>query len=379
MIKSDYIILGAGASGLLLAYRMANDTFFDDKSIVIIDKEKDKGNDRTWCFWESDNNEWNDIINKRWKNIYFGSQWSSKEIDISPYEYKMIKSESFYKKLWKTIHTKSNISFHQALVSKIETKGSIVSVETDNSGFEGLKVFNSLNINDDYKKQSRYPVLQQHFIGWFVKTETPCFDADVATFMDFDIPQKGNTRFMYVLPTSKTEALFEYTLFSKELLKKVEYEEAIKIYLKQKGIEDYIITEKEMGSLPMTSFDFSKQNSEHLLHIGTAGGWTKASTGYTFMNSTKKTKELVAFLKRESNLKKFSKRTKFWFYDLLMLDVLASDNSYGAELFTNLFKKSKTTTIFKFLDEESTFAQDFKIVSSVPPMRFIKALLRRLF
>ena len=379
MIKSDYIILGAGASGLLLAYRMANDTFFDDKSIVIIDKEKDKGNDRTWCFWESDNNEWNDIINKRWKNIYFGSQWSSKEIDISPYEYKMIKSESFYKKLWKTIHTKSNISFHQALVSKIETKGSIVSVETDNSGFEGLKVFNSLNINDDYKKQSRYPVLQQHFIGWFVKTETPCFDADVATFMDFDIPQKGNTRFMYVLPTSKTEALFEYTLFSKELLKKVEYEEAIKIYLKQKGIEDYIITEKEMGSIPMTSFDFSKQNSEHLLHIGTAGGWTKASTGYTFMNSTKKTKELVAFLKRESNLKKFSKRTKFWFYDLLMLDVLASDNSYGAELFTNLFKKSKTTTIFKFLDEESTFAQDFKIVSSVPPIRFIKALLRRLF
>jgi lycopene beta-cyclase len=358
---------------------MANDTFFDDKSIVIIDKEKDKGNDRTWCFWESDNNEWNDIINKRWKNIYFGSQWSSKEIDISPYEYKMIKSESFYKKLWKTIHTKSNISFHQALVSKIETKGSIVSVETDNSGFEGLKVFNSLNINDDYKKQSRYPVLQQHFIGWFVKTETPCFDADVATFMDFDIPQKGNTRFMYVLPTSKTEALFEYTLFSKELLKKAEYEEAIKTYLKQKGIEDYIITEKEMGSIPMTSFDFSKQNSEHLLHIGTAGGWTKASTGYTFMNSTKKTKELVAFLKRESNLKKFSKRTKFWFYDLLMLDVLASDNSYGAELFTNLFKKSKTTTIFKFLDEESTFTQDFKIVSSVPPMRFIKALLRRLF
>ena len=379
MIKSDYIILGAGASGLLLAYRMANDTFFDDKSIVIIDKEKDKGNDRTWCFWESDNNEWNDIINKRWKNIYFGSQWSSKEIDISPYEYKMIKSESFYKKLWKTIHTKSNISFHQALVSKIETKGSLVSVQTDNSGFEGSKVFNSLNINDDYKKQSKFPVLQQHFVGWFVKTETPYFDADVATFMDFDIPQKGNTRFMYVLPTSKTEALFEYTLFSKELLKKEEYEEAIKTYLKQKGIEDYIVTEKEMGSIPMTCFDFSKQNSEHLLHIGTAGGWTKASTGYTFMNSTKKTKELVAFLKRESNLKKFSKRTKFWFYDLLMLDVLASDNSYGAQLFTNLFKKSKTTTIFKFLDEESTFAQDFKIVSSVPPMRFIKALLRRLF
>ena len=34
MRKSDYIILGAGASGLMLAYRMAKDSFFDDKRIV---------------------------------------------------------------------------------------------------------------------------------------------------------------------------------------------------------------------------------------------------------------------------------------------------------------------------------------------------------
>ncbi|MFL2578874.1 MAG: NAD(P)-binding protein, partial [Parvicellaceae bacterium] len=48
MTQSSYIILGAGASGLLLAYRMSQDRYFDDKSILIIDKVKDKGNDRTW-------------------------------------------------------------------------------------------------------------------------------------------------------------------------------------------------------------------------------------------------------------------------------------------------------------------------------------------
>ena len=42
MIEHDYIIIGAGASGLMLAYRMALDPFFDDKSIVIFDKEKDE-------------------------------------------------------------------------------------------------------------------------------------------------------------------------------------------------------------------------------------------------------------------------------------------------------------------------------------------------
>ena len=36
----DYIIVGGGASGLMMAYRMSNDAFFENKSILIIDKEK---------------------------------------------------------------------------------------------------------------------------------------------------------------------------------------------------------------------------------------------------------------------------------------------------------------------------------------------------
>ena len=36
----DYIIIGAGASGLMMAYRMSKDSFFDDKSILILDKEQ---------------------------------------------------------------------------------------------------------------------------------------------------------------------------------------------------------------------------------------------------------------------------------------------------------------------------------------------------
>ncbi len=379
MTTSDYIILGAGASGLLLAYRMSQDAFYDDKSILIIDKIKDKGNDRTWCFWESGAGEWDDVLHKRWENIYFGSDWLNKQIDILPYEYKMIRSASFYQKLWKTIDEKPNISFLQAEVSKVETLENGVIVHTNSETFKASKAFNSLIFNDEYKTQTKFPVLQQHFIGWFIKTETPQFDDSVATFMDFKIPQNGNTRFMYILPTSKTDALFEYTLFSEKLLEKSEYENAIKDYLKQKGIEDYIITETEIGSIPMTAYPFSKQNTQHILNIGTAGGWTKASTGYTFMNTTKKTKALVEFLKTESDVSKFVKRTKFWYYDLLMLDVLYGHNSFGAKMFSSLFKKTKVTTIFKFLDEESTLGEDLKVITSVPPKRFTQALFRRLF
>ena len=379
MKKTDYIITGAGASGLMLAYRMAQDAFFDDKSILIIDKEKNVTNNRTWCFWEKPNGEWDDLITKYWNNIYFGSDYYSQEIDINPYQYKMIRSAEFYNQLWTLIDAKENFHFISAKVNGFTEADDKVIVSTSEGDIISGKLFNSIPFDRTYQTQQKFPLLQQHFIGWFIKTESEMFDDSFATFMDFEIPQNGNTRFMYVLPTSKTEALFEYTLFSQELLRKQDYEDAIKDYLKQKGIDNYQITEVEQGAIPMTSYKFWKHNTHKVLHIGTAGGWTKASTGYTFMNTTKKTKLLVSFLKKNNDLSKFTKVTKFWFYDLLLLDVLAKHNGDGARLFSSLFEKTNIKTILKFLDEESNLLEDLKIITAVPPLRFVKALLKRMF
>lgn len=379
MIRYDYIISGAGASGLMLAYRMANDAFYDDKSILIIDKEKDKRNDRTWCFWEEGHGEWDLLLSKSWPKIFFGSASYSENIRISPYKYKMIRSETFYKSLWSSINSKSNFTFLEDTVDSFSELKDGVQVITKKGSYFSYKLFNSLPNLEAYESQKKYPVLQQHFVGWFVKTKEQVFDDSVATFMDFTVPQNGNTRFMYVLPIDKQTALFEYTLFSKNLLEYSEYESAITTYLREKNITDYDLVEIEKGSIPMTSFKFSQLNSKHILNIGTAGGWTKASTGYTFKNTSKKTISLVAFLKQESDLSKFYSKSKFWFYDLIFLDVLANHNNEGSALFSSMFRKGNVKTIFKFLDEESTILEDLKIILSVPPKRFIQAFFKRLF
>ena len=358
---------------------MANDSFFDDKSILIIDQAGDKGNDRTWCFWEDGAGEWDTIVHKTWPKVYFGSNSYSKTIVIGPYNYKMIRSEVYYKALWETIQKKSNFTFVQENVESFNEMKDGVQVLTEKSHYLGSKVFNSLPNPEIYLEQRKYPVLQQHFIGWFIETETETFDDAEATFMDFTVPQNGNTRFMYVLPLNKKVALFEYTLFSKDVLHETEYENAISNYLKTKGILNYKIVEKEKGIIPMTAFKFKDRNSEHILNIGTVGGWTKASTGYTFKMTAKKTKQLVEFLKSEDDLTKFSKISKFWFYDLLFLDVLARHNEEGAALFASMFKKTDIKTIFKFLDEQSTILEDLKIILAVPSKRFVQAFFGRLF
>ena len=47
------------------------------------------------------------------------------------------------------------------------------------------------------------------------------------------------------------------------------------------GLDNYTIVEEEFGVIPMTNtnFPFFKDG---MYYIGTAGGQTKASTGYTF-------------------------------------------------------------------------------------------------
>lgn len=376
----DYIILGAGASGLMLADAMISDAFFSGKSILILDKDAKQINDRTWCFWEKDKGKFDALVYKEWNHIYFAGKQFSKRYSINPYTYKMIRGIDFYASLLEKIETHPNVFFKQAEVVNLSDDGETVGVFTAEDAYTASKVFNSIFSYEMIPEQRKYPVLQQHFIGWFVKTKKPIFDADQATYMDFSIPQKGNTRFMYVLPTSETEALVEYTLFSKDLLSKEEYEKAIEEYIRTDlGCSEYEITETEMGSIPMTCYDFHEHHSENIRNIGTAGGWAKPSTGYTFMSTTKKIPKLVDYIKTGKPLHQLHFKNKFWYYDLLFLDVLHTNNAIGHKVFESLFKNRTPQQVFKFLDEESNFIEDVGNMMASPKIPFTKALFRRLF
>ena len=379
MKNYDYIIVGAGASGLMMAYRMSKDSFFETKKILIIDKEKKSINDRTWCFWEKNNGEWDDVLAKTWDKIQFKSDIHSLEESILPYQYKMIRSKKIYDKIWNQLDQNPQITFIASNVLEIQQAESSAIVITDAGSFSSTVVLNSILFSNKYKLQTKYPVLQQHFVGFFIKTTEDSFNDDLATFMDFKIPQKGNTRFMYILPFSKNEALFEYTLFSEKLLPISEYEAEIETYLKENNITNFTITEKEQGSIPMTCYHFWKNNSNNIIHIGTAGGWSKPSTGFTFKNTTKKTSQLIDHLKENKPLQSFHKINKFWFYDLLLLDILHEKNHLGSSLFGHLFKRTSVEKILKFLDEETSFTEDLSIMLKMPPANFIRAIFKRIF
>lgn len=351
---------------------------FSDKKILLIDSDSKNKNDRTWCFWDSEK-LFDEIVNKKWQHAWFKNENFTNHLNLHPYEYKMIRSADFYKLIFDKIAKHPNIEIFQDEVTDFSELGNHCVVKTKTKSFTCNQVFNSIYNPEIVKVQSKFPLVQQHFVGWFIKSKEAVFTEDCPTFMDFSVKQKGNTRFMYVLPTSPNEALLEYTLFSKDLLSKQEYETEIENYLQDLGVTEYEITEKEQGNIPMTCFPFWKNNSKNIINIGSAGGWSKASTGYTFKNSVKKSKDLVRFLKTETDFTKFHKINKFWFYDLLLIDILYRANQHGSAIFSSMFKTGKAGLIFKFLDEETSFWEDLQVIWMCPKGLFIKALLKRVF
>lgn len=370
-----YIFSGSGLAALMTVYRMVISGKFSDKSILLIDPSKKEENDRTWCFWEESTGEWDSIVSKKWDKALFADENFSNEMQINPYNYKMVRGVDFYNKVLNTLKNQKNITFSYQKVIDFSDTTNVVLVKTKTESYTCNKLFNSI-YTSELPLKSKYPLLQQHFTGWFVKTKQAVFNKDVCTFMDFSIPQKGNTRFMYVLPTSATEALIEYTLFSSSLLPKQEYEEAIKDYLLKLGATDYEIIERESGSIPMTVYPFWENNTRNIINIGSAGGWTKASTGYTFKNTCKLSQQLVEFLQKDNDFTKFHSKNRFWFYDMLLLDILYRNNEKGSTIFASMFRKAKPQLIFKFLDEETTLNEDLKVILSCPKRTFIKAFFR---
>jgi len=371
--RFDYIICGGGASGLLLSNALLSDKHFNDKKILIIEKDSKTDNDKTFGFWNDKESVLDNIVFKEWEYAEFRDSNSHNSFLLSPYKYKMIKSNEFYLYIGDKISKASNFTYLNSTVNEIDKVNN--KVKTDDGEFSSSIIFSSIYNEVSFKK---YPLLKQHFIGWTIETKNENFDDNKITFMDFSVDQKDEIRFMYILPFSKNKALIEYTLFSGEIINDDEYEKEIKTYLKKKDILNYSIVEKEKGMIPMTCYPFFENNTDTYFQIGTAGGWSKPSTGYTIKNSIEKIDIIINSLKQNKPLSKIRFKNRFWYYDLLFLDVLIASKGKGSQVFSDLFKNNDPIKIFKFLDEKTSVMEELSIFLSVDIKTFVRSLIKRI-
>lgn len=373
----DYIITGAGCSGRSLALRMLPYLEASNKQLLLVDKYPKKGNDKTWCFWEELPDIFEPIVYKTWNNLSFSSSLIDKKLEIYPYQYKMIRASDFY------AYTDEKLSGNHHITT---ITGDVESVYTKNK--QAFAIINGEIFSSDYtfssipqiqnKNTQRYQYLIQHFVGWVIETETAIFDKESATLMDFNTSQQPGTSFVYVLPISSTIALIEYTVFSDYQLAANDYNDALKKYItEQLNCKKYKIKEQESGVIPMSDHPIQRQK-ERIIYLGTAGGFTKGSTGYTFSFIQKHTTAIVEQLKKSGNPNTSSLFPKrFRIYDATLLHLLNSKRLSGEEIFSTMFQKNNAIKILKFLDNSTSLIEEFQIFKTLNKKEFLLALLNR--
>src|SRR5689334_4169945 len=106
----DYIIAGAGCAGLSLAVHMIVSGEFNNRQILIVERDNKINNDRTWCFWETGRGPFEDIVIKKWKKAWFHGDKFSKLLEWQPYQYKLIRGIDFYAYCFEIIRGQKNIT-----------------------------------------------------------------------------------------------------------------------------------------------------------------------------------------------------------------------------------------------------------------------------
>ena len=349
----DYIIIGGGCAGLSLAYELQIHNKLKNKTLAIIEPRTEYKRDKTWSFWKVAPHNFNDCLKKNWENFSINIPSKTNHLKCNIYPYQSVDSGLFYKKINNELKENKNIVFFR----------DIKEVNLENSF-----IFNSVPF-----LKNNHSDLSQHFCGVEIETENNFFDDGIINLMDFDCEQRESVHFFYTLPFSKNKALVETTWLSKmNDSSEKDYNIQLKDYIeKHLNLKTYKINYKEEGAIPL--FYPSNTRDKNKINIGTAGGMTRLSTGYTFLNIQEHSKYIRENIEKIAEAKIFEIGKKYQFLDKIFLKVLKKHPEKMPDIFFKMFNGSPKIVI-KFLSNKSNFIEDLSVILKMPKWIFIKAL-----
>ncbi|MGI4788951.1 MAG: lycopene cyclase family protein [Janthinobacterium lividum] len=377
MSAKNYVIIGAGAAGLSLCHAMLEQGIKDD--IVILDRKAAFTDDRTWCFWNTPAHPYSSLVSHCWHQWdVFSSDGRAASQTSAGIAYTCLRGIDFYDHVLEIISQHPNVTVKlDSPIECCQANNDDVTVTAGGETWDADYVFDSCP----------RPVpcggltFSQRFFGQFIRIATPAFDPARCTLMDFRVSQKHGLHFMYVLPFSPTEALVEDTYVQYAGIEKVtqeQHRQEIRDYLAVNfGVNSFSVQREETGAIPMTTQPFPRRDGR-VFFIGTAGGCSKPSSGYTFTRIQGQCRQL-AEASAAGNLERFCEQTPHWryrFFDTVFLQVLADHPDAFPGYFQRLFSQVSPEALTAFLSETSTWPSDLSILRSLPLTPFFSAAIR---
>ncbi|MGC6511759.1 MAG: lycopene cyclase family protein [Parvibaculales bacterium] len=369
----NYAIIGAGAGGLTLAHRLSED---QDCTVTLFDPAFDRQN-HIWGFWDK-GETYLDMARK-----LSGGSWSKWEINHKSgtavlqgrkYVYRALRSKDYETALLRDLKLRQNVMFQVTKVLEV------VAEEEQRKLFlsNGLNLTFDAVFNTTPGKPStplfEQPLLQ-HFLGWQVSFEEPCFDATSIRLMDFRVSQDQGIHFMYLLPFSPTEALVESTVLSNRPLVENWYEGQLSDYLAKRFDADYKVRSTERGIIPMSKLTANWRNTA--IGVGMGGGALRASSGYAFAQTLGQIDRLVASMRGRLSqpvVPAAADMTERWMDDVF-LRVLNDCPKAAPGIFYAMGKKLEGDQFAGFMRGHAPWRTRLKLIGAVPKLPFLQKAL----
>jgi lycopene beta-cyclase len=380
-VEVDLAVVGAGGAGLSLLTqldRLVTAASVSGRAgavptVALIDPVHRRTNDRTWCFWDDGHNDVEPAVHRAWsKVVLIDALGRSQVLDLGSMRYVMVRSQDFY-----------------ALADDAAARIGAVRIPAPADQVQdGLVLAGGLRVRARWVFDSRpAPALRranttllQHFRGWTVRFARDMFDPDLPILMDFSVPQPNRgVAFGYVLPSTSRRALVEYTEFSAARLADAGYDTALHAYLHRRfgaAPNDYVIDHIEDGAIPMTDAVHARRVDARTFRLGTAGGATRGSTGYTFAAMQRQAAAVAsAVLAGDDPMPPRAYPPRHRWMDAVMLRALDRGLLGGPELFVSLFRGNPTDRVLRFLDGRSTRREELALMTTAPTWPMVRATI----
>ncbi|GIJ20954.1 lycopene cyclase [Micromonospora lutea] len=337
-----------------------------DVRIAVVDPVHRRGQDRTWAFWDQPGNDLDDLLSASWSRVEVVTPHTHRALDLTPLRYAMLRSGPIYQRAAEAERRLGAVRI-VAAAGRVDDDGERVLVHA----VDGRSLLRARWLLDSRPRPPRRPGRTnwlQHFRGWWLAADRPVFDPARAVLMDFRTPQPARgVSFGYVLPVDSRYALVEYTEFSPDLLTGAAYDAALAGYRDLLGLDParLTVTEVENGVIPMTDGPFVARPSPRVVRLGTAGGATRPSTGFTFSAMYRQAEQVaraVAAGRPPVPTPAYPRRHRWM--DAVALRALDAGLVDGPDFFGRLFARNPADRVLRFLDGHTTVAEDLAVMRS---------------
>jgi lycopene beta-cyclase len=394
--RVDVALLGGGGAGLTLmlaieaaARRLGQPV----PSMAVIDPVVRSGADRTWCWWERPGDPamgLSGLVHRRWNRLdLFTPQARRLTLDLDDLSYVMLRSEDLYAEAGRCAERLGVLRIQAAGEPEDPAPGGDAERVAIRAGGERVLARWVFDSRPAPPQRGPRTSLLQHFRGWTVRFGSPVLDPDLPTLMDFRVPQSsGSVAFGYCLPLAADCGLVEYTEFGPRRLSSPAYDGALRDYLRQRfdvvpvppghvgspppGMVS--IEAVEDGVIPMTDAGYDVRAGHRTFRIGTAGGATRGSTGYTMAAAQRQAAVIADLLLagREPVPPPAYPGRHRWM-DAVLLRAIHRGHVDGAQLLADLFEAVPTGQLVRFLDGRSSMAEDLAVMWAAPALAMIRS------